>query len=204
MLVFERTKRTDWRLLDLMEIHYSQPKGFVGRNLCYAILYDGRYYGHIVGGSATRFLPGRNEFLEIDISQLNLVVNNIFFHIHKVDNRYPRRNFVPFVIEKWTGVVAADWEVKYGDSIVGFESLVELPRTGECYRRAGWTKIGQTKGYACKRVAGRGTDNWTGKRVWDTENLRPKWVYTLKWKETDLSRATIEKQMNFKESGYER
>ena len=175
------TKRTDERLLLLMDAHYSQPKGFVGRSICYAISYDGIYYGHTVAGSATRFLPGRNEFLGIDIHQLNSVANNIFFHIEKVNDRYPIRNFVPYIIDAWCRTAAEDWREKYGDILVGFETLVELPRSGECYRRAGWTECGMTKGYTCKRVAGEGTDSWTGKRVWDTENLRPKRVFCHRW-----------------------
>jgi len=43
--------------------------------------------------------------------------------------------------------------------------------------RDGWEMVGQTKGFTCKRVAGIGTDSWGGKRVWDTENLRPKLVF---------------------------
>ena len=73
-----------------------------------------------------------------------------------------------------------DWKSKYGDDVIAIETLVELPRTGECYRRAGFQEIGQTKGYTCKRVAGNGTDGWTGKRVWDTKNLRPKRVFMKK------------------------
>jgi len=177
LLKLEITKRTDSRLLELMSAHYSQPKGFVGRSICYAVLYNGVYYGHIVGGSATRFLPNRNEHLGITIRQLNNVVNNIFFHIRKVQDAYPARNFVPFVIKEWCKRVPVDWHNKYGDTVAGFETLVEPPRSGECYRRAGWAKIGQTKGYTCKRVSGQGTDAWSGKRVWDTKNLRPKLVF---------------------------
>ena len=65
MLELIITKRTDERLLHRMKNHYSSPKGFVGRNICYAIIYNDIYYGHIVGGSATRFLPGRNEYLRV-------------------------------------------------------------------------------------------------------------------------------------------
>ena len=179
-LSLEITKRTEPSLLGLMSYHYSRPKGFVGRSICYAIFYDEIYYGHIVSGSATRFLPNRNDFLGITLAQLNKVINNIFFHIRKVGRRYPCRNFVPYVIKEWVKRTGGDWQQKYGDTVVGFETLVELPRTGECYRRAGWTKIGKTKGFTCKRISGKGTDSWTGKRVWDTKNLRPKWVYALK------------------------
>ena len=73
-----------------------------------------------------------------------------------------------------------DWESKYGDKVIGFETLVELPRTGELYLRAGWSEVGITKGYTCKRVAGKGTDSWSGKRVWDTKKLRPKRVFCKK------------------------
>lgn len=73
--------------------------------------------------------------------------------------------------------VCTDWFERYGNVVRGFESLVELPRTGEVYRRDGWVEVGITKGQTCKRVAGKGTDSWTGKRVWDTKNLRPKRVF---------------------------
>jgi hypothetical protein len=171
MLTLTRTKRTDPRLLACMAVHYSQPKGFVGRNLCYAVEYDGKYYGHIVGGSATRFLPGRSERLPVP---LNNVVNNIFFH---VEGPYPIRNFGTAVLKLFRQTVAQDWPAQYGDPVLGWESLVELPRTGEVYRRDGWIEVGTTKGYTCKRVAGASSDTWTGKRVWDTVNLRPQRVF---------------------------
>jgi hypothetical protein len=174
------TKHSDSRLRERMQIHYSQPKGFVGRSICYAILYNDVYYGHIVAGSASRFLPGRNEHLGISRVDLNHVVNNIFFNVSKVDGRYPIRNFTICIVRAFVQQVQHDWFVKYGDSVWGFETLIELPRTGEVYRRSGWTLVGQTKGQTCKRVAGQGTDSWTGKRVWDTQNLRPKRVFCLR------------------------
>lgn len=174
------TKRTDARLLERMAIHYSQPKGFVGRNICYSVMHDGVYYGHIVGGSATRFLPGRNEFLGIDIKRLNSVVNNTFFNVSPIEGggKYPFRNFTSSCVELFCETVAKDWQEKYGDKVVGFESLIEKPRTGELYIRAGWKVVGETVGYTCKRISGKGTDSWTGKRVWNTnpDELRPKLV----------------------------
>lgn len=180
MLALTITKRTDQRLLERMATHYSQPKGFVGRNICYAIEYDGRYYGHIVGGSATLYLPGRNEYLGITKATLGSVVNNIFYNVQPVDGRYPIRNFTSFVLKAFEAQIQEDWRARYGDTVVGFETLVELPRTGELYRRAGWQEVGRTVGYTCKRVAGKGTDTWSGKRVWDTDNLRPKVVLCKK------------------------
>lgn len=185
-LKFITTKRTDERLLERMKNHYSKPKGFVGRNICLAVMFDNVYYGHIVFGSATRFLPGRNEALEIELDSINNVANNIFYNISKVDGKYPVRNFTSFVLKNCCDLITALWYEKYHDVLQGFETLVELPRTGELYLRAGWEIVGQTKGYTCKRVSGIGTDNWTGRRVWNTniDQLRPKVVLIYKLPKT--------------------
>lgn len=149
--------------------HYT-TKGrrswFVGRKICYAIIYDEIYYGHILGGSATLHLPGRNEFLGVDQSKLKSVINNIFYHVEKVQGRYPMRNFTTKVVLEWERLVAKDWETKYNNRVIGFETLVEPPRTGELYRRAGWVRVGTTKGKTARRIPGKG-ENWGGKRVWE-------------------------------------
>lgn len=180
MLVLSIIKRTDPRILANMAVHYSQPKGFVGRNICYAILYNDVYYGSIVGGSATMHLPNRNDYFNIDKTKLNNIINNIFFHVEKVNGDYPCRNFAAKVLKTFRKTISKDWEAKYNDKVLGFETLVELPRTGDCYKRDGWELIGQTVGYTCKRTGGKGTDSWYGKRVWDTKNLRPKLVFVKK------------------------
>lgn len=166
-----------------MKIHYSQPKGFVGRSICYGVVVGAKYYGHIIGGSATRFLPGRNEFFGINIHQLNHVVNNIFFNISPpINEKYPMRNFAGNVVRAFESQIMVDWKEKYGDDVWGFETLVEKPRTGECYRRVGWEEVGETVGYTCKRVSGKSSDSWTGKRIWitDPDKLRPKTVLCKK------------------------
>lgn len=172
-------KRTDSEILSRMKCHYSSPKGFVGRNRCFLIKLRGETVGAIVGGSATRFLPGRNEFFGEQFN-LNSIINNVFFHCEPPTSGYQYRNFTTAVVREWAWLAALDWEVKYGDAVIGLETLVEIPRTGELYRRAGWTEVGMTKGFTCKRTAGKGTDTWSGKRVWDTINLRPKRVFCIR------------------------
>jgi len=162
-ITLERVSKSDLGLKVLMARHYSQPKGFVGRQLIYAIWVDGVGYGAIAAGSATLHLPGRSEFL--DASNLDAIVNNTFFHI---EGPYPMRNFAQRVVAEWRARVLIDWPAIYGDAVAGFETLVELPRTGEIYRRDGWTEVGLTKGLTCKRVAGKSTDGWSGRRVWGT------------------------------------
>lgn len=185
MLSLKKVSRTDELVQQNMKDHYSRPKGFMGRNLLYSITYDGKCYGTISGGSCTLHLPGRNEFFGIvpENRQLKLkqIVNNVFYHIEKINGTYPIRNFVPAVLKEFRGRVIADWYERYGDPVIGFESLVELPRTGEIYLRDGWTLTGTTVGYTCKRVsekiAGPSTDTFSGRKVWDTKNLRPKHVF---------------------------
>ena len=178
MMKLTMTKRTDKNLLKLMEKHYSQPKGFVGRNICYAIYYDDVYYGHIVGGSCTLNLPGRNNFFKVDKSKYNNIINNIFYHIEKVKNKYPLRNFTTKVLKFWRKQIEKDWFKKYGNEVIGFESLIEPPRTADLYKKDKWKYLGKTKGFTCKRVPGKEKGVFKyGKRIWDYKNLRPKLVY---------------------------
>lgn len=173
-------KRTDSRILENMVVHYSQPKGFVGRNICYAVEYNGEYFGSIVGGSATLHLPGREDFIKRNNINCTLeeIVNNIFFHI---EGPYPVRNFAQKVLQLFHEKIMVDWKERYGDDVKLFETLVELPRTGEVYTRFGYELVGQTKGFTCKRVAGNAGEKWGGMRVWnkDKETLRPKLVFML-------------------------
>ncbi len=176
MLELRPTTKADPRVKRWMAAHYSQPKGFVGRQLIYAVVFDGREYGAVAAGSATKHLPGRAAFFRRDIP-LNDLINNTFFHVEKPADGYPARNFTSLVVKAWRQRVEIDWMLRYGSGVQGFETLVERPRTGELYRRDGWTEVGVTKGFTCKRTGGKGTDSWTGARVWDTATLRPKRVF---------------------------
>jgi len=161
----------DFEIMQDMAVHYSKPRGFVGRSICYAIMFGEKRYGHIVGGSATKFLPGR-----VVAGSLNNGVNNIFFHITP-NGKYPVRNFMQKVLRLYRKTVERDWFEKYRNIVLWHESLVEPPRIGECYIRDGWEMVGKTKGFTCKRVSGREKNGMSGKRVWDTKNLRPKLVF---------------------------
>lgn len=84
-------------------------------------------------------------------------------------------------MKKFVNKIKEDWELKYGDKVLGLETLIEKPRSGELYRRAGWTLVGETKGFTCKRIGGGGsTDKYTGQKVWNRTDLRPKLFYCIK------------------------
>ena len=177
MIELIRVGKKDLTLQYLMSIHYTKPKGFVGRSICYLVFSNGVCYGAIVGGSATLHLPNRNEYFSN--AHLNNIVNNVFFHIEPMGG-YPCRNFAQKVLKQFEERILEDWFKKYGDEVLGIETLVEPPRTGEVYLRCKYKQIGITKGFTCKRESGKSSDNWGGKRVWNTKDLKPKLVFAKK------------------------
>lgn len=178
------TGKNDTMLRKRMENHYSKPKGFVGRSICLGIRHNNVYYGHIVFGSATLHLPGRNDFLGVVCKDdIQRIANNTFYNISS-ESKYPMRNFTTRVLIEAEKIVIALWREKYGSTLIGFETLVEQneTRTGDLYIKGGYVPVGTTKGFTCKRVGGVGSDEWSGIRVWnkDPENLRPKLVLCKK------------------------
>lgn len=180
MVILERISKSDHGLYYAMLGHYSGTYGFVGRQLIYRILFNEDIYGYIAGGSATKNLPGRLDFLGPHIGLKN-IVNNTFFHLERKDGKYPCRNFTAQIIKIWRHAVCSHWPEKYDDQVLAFETLVEVPRTGDIYKRDGWTQVGLTQGFVCKRIAesvvGKSTDSWSGKRVWTKDESRRKHVF---------------------------
>lgn len=160
----------------LMSIHYNHPKGFVGRQIIYKIYKDDIFIGVITGGSATLYLPNRNEFFGNDFN-LNQIINNNFFHLIENHND---KNLGTKVLSKWRKQVVIDWINRYGGTVIGFETLVELPRSGAMYKADNWSLVGQTKGFTCRRISGTEKGLFRGgKRVWNTneDELKPKLVF---------------------------
>jgi hypothetical protein len=192
----ERISKGDLLLRVASNNHYSEPGGFVGRFLAYAVWVGETYLGVIVGGSSTMHLVGRNEFF--GGASLNSIINNTLFHLERPwgvppfsyamgekgiecrENRlpYPLRNLTTQVLSAWRRQALTDWQATYGDEVVGFETLVQIPRTGEVYRRDGWSLVGETKGFSCRRVGGTNpTESFDGRRVWTFDPSKRKLVF---------------------------
>ena len=166
-----RVQKSDILLQESMRHHYSKPRGFVGRQLFYRIYYNDHFHGCIGFGSAVLHLPGR----KVDWP-LNNGVNNIFYQIWPWNGeKYPLRNFTTKALLEAEKIAKEDYKSWYGDEVKWFESLVELPRTGDLYLKAGYKEIGITQGKTCVRTWGQSTDSWGGRRVWDIGN--PKRVF---------------------------
>lgn len=173
MIKLEFASKSDPDIQNYMAIHYSHPRGFVGRQIMYRIWIDGVPCGAIAGGSATQHLPNRNEFFG-DNFQLQQVINNTFYHL---ENATTDRNVGTKILKLWRKQVVKDWQAIYQSPVIGFETLVELPRDGALYKADNWTLVGVTKGFTCKREAGRGNERWGGIRVWNHNDLKPKLVF---------------------------
>lgn len=203
-LLLERIDKGDFNLRMASSAHYSKPGGFVGRFVAYAIHYDGAYLGVIVGGSATIHLQGRDRFFSLKTGELNRIVNNSLFHIERpwaeppfsylfaeegltISPRrapYPARNITTIVLEAWRRQITEDWKEAYGDEVIGFETLVQPPRTGEVYLRDGWQKVAATKGWTCRRVGGQSkTESFGGRRVWAFDPSKSKLVF-CRWNQS--------------------
>lgn len=152
-----------------MPIHYSQPKEFVGRSLHYAIYYEDTFFGCISWASCILLSKIRDSFFNIESrSQLVGIANNIFYHVEPVV-KYPIRNFTTRVLLDSEEIVYKDWLDRYGDALIGYESLVEPPREGTLYKKAGYTLVGKTQGFQLKKPKQI--------KVYDTVNLKPKLVF---------------------------
>lgn len=172
----EPISKGDKRLWDYAKVHYTKTRGFVGRFLGYCVnsLETDETFGVIVGGSSALYLQGREDFFGTKNLNLNQIIANTLFHIEKpkstVDEEgvvYPLRNTAARVLQVWRERVAEDWERKYGDEVLGFETMVLPPRTGACYKKDRWTYVAMTKGFLCKRVPGEeGGSGYSGKRTW--------------------------------------
>ena len=167
-----------------MSLHYSKPKGFVGRSIIYAITPTDsmKLYGFITANSAILYLHQRDTYFGYDFD-LNSIVNNQFFRLIRIAGKYPMRNFSSVVLREYRERVCTDWFNKYGDNVVGFETLVQPPLTGNVYIRDSWDYLGMTKGYTCKRISAldsRPTDSWSGSRIWNTTDLVPKLIFCKK------------------------
>ena len=111
-IVLTPSSKGDSDVKYLMSIHYSKPKGFVGRQIVYKIHYDDTFCGAIVGGSATKHLPGRNEFFD-DKFNLNAIVNNTFFHLLP---GLPL-NTGSKVLRLFRNNIIKDWELRIGAQV---------------------------------------------------------------------------------------
>jgi hypothetical protein len=141
--------------------HYVPDKGTVGRSLPYLIKIDGNVVGIIAGGSCASAVRARDIFFGLDLvnqfddyyagehggmprmrnEMLGTIINNTIF---RLEVTIP--NLASAVLSRWRRQVITDWEEKYSEPVLGFETYVleNEYRNGGCYIADNWVQVGRT------------------------------------------------------------
>ena len=105
--------------------------------------------------SAALVTDGSGWKRELQFTRMHLIANNTRFLILGAPGCF--RNLASFTFAAMVRRLSADWSAAYGQSLLLAETFVDPSRfCGHMYKAAGWTRLGQTKGYA--RANGRYTE----------------------------------------------
>jgi hypothetical protein len=133
----------------LERFHYLGWSGAVGENVTYAVHHEsGRLLSCLVFGAAAWKCAARDRFIgwSADERQRHLdhIANNTRFLVLPFV-RIP--HLASWIFGQVLRRLAADWNAKYGHSIVLAETFVDRSRfRGTCYRAANWIWTGVTTG----------------------------------------------------------
>jgi hypothetical protein len=153
----------------MRESHYLGSVGLIGRSLRYVAERDGEWVA-LVGWCTGAFKCGpRDRWIGwpeiVRIRRLRYVVNNARFLILP-GVRVP--NLASCVLGSNLRRLSGDWEAIHGHAVFVVETFVDPKRfLGTCYRAAGWTELGLTRGFA--RSAGKYVEHGEPKRVFVRE-----------------------------------
>jgi len=138
---------------------YKQGGNYAGRQINWFIrdMETDEIYGCIGVGSAIYVLKARGDFIgwkgltypsvcEEKQRNLNKIANNWRFTM--MPNTISISNMGSKVLSLLHKAAPKEWELKYGDKLVLFETLIEPPHLGTIYKAAGWIYLGETLGSA--------------------------------------------------------
>jgi hypothetical protein len=149
----------------LVEQHYLKSAVLVGEALRY-VATDGRRWLALLGwGTAAFKCQPRDAWIgwpaRLKWRRLRMIANNSRFLVLP-EGRQP--HLASRVLALNTRRLSRDWEAAFGHPVLAVETFVERDRfRGTCYLAAGWTQVGETKGFGrdakkyyehgvCKRI----------------------------------------------------
>ncbi len=132
------------------EHHYLGYEPIVGESLCYVATDDDQWVALLGWGSAALKCTVRDRWIgwerETQWRRLRLLANNVRFLILPGANQ---TNLASRVLALNLKRLSRDWQIHHGHPIVLVETFVDAGRfRGVCYRAAGFSVLGQTRGYA--------------------------------------------------------
>ena len=151
-------ERIRWdRLMD--QHHYLGFKRFAGHGVRYVFEWRGQWVGLAGWQSGAFKCRPRDQWIgwkrELQFTRMHLIANNTRFLILGAPGCFP--NLASLALAAMVQRLSADWSAAYGHSLLLAETFVDPSKfCGHMYKEAGWTRLGQTKGYA--RANGRYTD----------------------------------------------
>ncbi|MDH3665125.1 MAG: ISAs1 family transposase [Alphaproteobacteria bacterium] len=147
--LIEAGEKARWDAL-IVERHYLGNANLVGRQLRYVAELDGQWVALLGWNVAAYHLKGREQWLgwttQQRLKRRKFIAQNSRYLLLVERGRYP--NLASRVLGLCTRRLSEDWEGAFGHPLLGVESFVDPQRfSGSCYRAAGWTRLGSTKGY---------------------------------------------------------
>lgn len=149
----------------LIERHYLHSAKMVGESLRY-VATDGERWLALLGWSTAAFKCGpRDRWIgwppSLQWRRLRLIANNARFLVLDEGRR-------PHLASRVLGLncrrLPADWMAAFSHKVVLAETFVDRDRfAGTCYRAAGWSEVGETKGFG--RRNGKYYEHGITKRV---------------------------------------
>ncbi len=149
----------------LIEHHYLHSATLVGEALRY-VATDGRRWLALLAWSTASFkCSPRDRWIgwpaRVQWRRLKLVANNARFLV-LAEGR--QAHLASRVLALNCRRLASDWKTAFGHAVVLAETFVERDRfRGTCYRAAGWSEVGETKGFG--RDSGKYYEHGVIKRV---------------------------------------
>jgi len=141
-----QVKRSDKDYQLIRDRHYVANHGCIGRQLHYNILEDTKVIGIISGASAVWASEHRDKFFKINSEnrkeRINKIIDNVVFRLEVND-----KNLGTKILSKWRKLIKEEWEIKYNDNVIGFETFIfGENRFGSLYKADNWDFVGMTKG----------------------------------------------------------
>ena len=144
-----------WR--QLMEAHhYLGWAPSIGESIEYVATIDTHWVALIGWGGAAWKTAPRDQWIGWDAAlrerRLHFIANNTRFLI--LPGATGRKHLASKVLGLTLRRINADWQQRYHHPLLLVETFIDPARfAGTCYRAAGWTPLGLTRGYA-RREAG--------------------------------------------------
>ena len=135
---------------DLMgRYHYLGYQRIVGESMRYAAILEGEWVGLLGWGAAAFKSRHRDKWIgwaaALQYKRLKFVANNVRFLLLP---EKPIKNLASRILSLNLKRLSRDWEALFGHPIMLAETFVDKSRfQGTCYRAAGWSDLGCTRGY---------------------------------------------------------